>query len=339
MKPLSKLIVQEAISLFKQGKSIREVSGALHISISSAGRIKRRNKEDLPMPKFGRPYKVSKVTRRHIAREFDIGTLRTLKEGQREVELIEGIHVDERSIRKYLKTEHLETYLKQRMPDLTDDQKKARYNFAKKHLHWTCEDWKKVMFSDEVTFSRIDDRVSRHYYKRPEEKTLRPHHMKRAKQGGGGRMMVWGCVTYYGVGDASWIQGRINSEAYIEILHDYVFSSRDWYNIDPANFIFQHDNSSVHTAYIVRNYIRKSKIPIMEWPPNSPDLNIIETIWAYIKDRLYKYPKDAKDLNELWDRVQDIWAATPKDFIERLYKSMPAKMKAVVKSKGDHIKL
>ena len=87
--------------------------------------------------------------------------------------------------------------------------------------------------------------------------------------------MIWGCITYYGVGDAAWILKTIDADLYIDILNDYVFATRDWYGIDPAKFIFQHDNASVHTAKSTKRYIKRSKIPVMEWPPNSPDLNII----------------------------------------------------------------
>ena len=103
----------------------------------------------------------------------------------------------------------------------------------------------------------------------------------------------------------------IDKETMVDILRDYVFPSRDWYSIDARNFKFQQDNASVHTAKIVKDYIKRSRIPIIAWPPNSPDLNPIETVWAYIKDQLSKYPNDPKDEDKLWERVQDIWNKIP----------------------------
>jgi len=38
---------------------------------------------------------------------------------------------------------------------VTEKQRKAKLAWAKEHLHWTPDDWKKVIFSDESTSFRI----------------------------------------------------------------------------------------------------------------------------------------------------------------------------------------
>jgi hypothetical protein len=63
-----------------------------------------------------------------------------MKDGQRLIQLTEGIKVHRTSIRKYLNMAHLKTYIARKKPDLTESQKKARHNFAKDHIHWTIED-------------------------------------------------------------------------------------------------------------------------------------------------------------------------------------------------------
>ena len=90
--------------------------------------------------------------------------------------------------------------------------------------------------------------------------------------------MMWGCITYYGVGDACRLPEGMDSQLYITILQDYVFTSRDYYKINSRKFLFQQDNSLVHTAKIVKEYIHKSNIPILKWPANSPDISPIENL-------------------------------------------------------------
>jgi hypothetical protein len=40
-------------------------------------------------------------------------------------------------------------------PFLNEKQQKPRYIFAKNHAHWTADDWKKVIWTDESSF-KID---------------------------------------------------------------------------------------------------------------------------------------------------------------------------------------
>jgi len=110
------------------------------------------------------------------------------------------------------------------------------------------------MFSDETTISRVGSFGKKFYFSNQENKRLKPHQVKETKQSGCGKIMVWGCMTYFGVGDACYISNRINAEADIDVLNDYVLASRDWYAMDPETFIFPQDNASVHTARIVQTF-------------------------------------------------------------------------------------
>jgi transposase len=35
-------------------------------------------------------------------------------------------------------------------------------------------------------------------------------------------------------------------------------------------------------------FLKEAKIPVMDWPGNSPDLNPIENLWAIMKAKLKK---------------------------------------------------
>jgi len=98
--------------------------------------------------------------------------------------------------------------------------------------------------------------------------------------------MVWGCITYFGVGDACRFKGGVDSEMYVDVLRDYVLASRDWYGMEPSTFIFQQDNAPIHSSQAAITFLTENNISVLEWPANSPDMNIIEGIWSYIKKRL-----------------------------------------------------
>jgi len=332
MKPTSTSKVQSTITLLRQGLSTRKIADRVHISRSTVARIRAQRQLNIPVSKGGRPSKVSKETKKILRRKFDTGAFKRLDEGQRLVQEVEGVHVHTRTIRSYL---NMKAYVVRKRPFLSKDDKKARYQFAQNHLHWTVQEWKQVIFSDETLVRMVGSHGRRFYYKDPKNKTVRPHHTKGIVQGGGGTMLLWGCLTYWGPGDLSWIHGTMDSETYIDVLKEYYHPTIKYYGMDCKTAILQQDNASSHTSAMTKRFLEKAKIAVLDWPVRSPDLNIIEHVWAYIKRRLDEYDVPPRSMEELWERVQKIWVELPEDFIHRLYESLPARMKAVYKSRGE----
>lgn len=61
-------------------------------------------------------------------------------------------------------------------------------------------------------------------------------------------------------------------------------------------------------------------LEVLDWPPQSPDLNPIEELWRHLKLRLGKYP------------------APPSDVVSNLVESMPRRIQAVLRARGGHTK-
>ena len=57
----------------------------------------------------------------------------------------------------------------------------------------------------------------------------------------------------------------------------------------------------------------------MEWPAQSPDLNIIENIWLYMKRELQKSAVDIATKNDLLREIQSVWRNIELDYIRNLY--------------------
>jgi transposase len=335
--PILPVKVIDAIQLLIQGQSARQVAKTLGISIGSVLNIRKKNKENIPPPTIGRPNKVSPRTKEVLARQFKTGMMSISRDGQRYIQETDGVQVHLQTVRRNLRESGLKAYVQQKRPDLRPNHVQDRLAFAREHINWTVDDWKRVMFSDESMFSRVGSFGRKYYYSDHEHKRLLPNQVQSTPQAGGGKMMVWGCITFSGKGDLCRFHGTLDSDLYLKCLKDYILGSFVWFGMDPATSIFQQDNSRVHTANIVQEWFVQQEFTVLRWPPNSPDLNIIEHVWRYMKQRLARYKNAPDDLNELWERVQDVWDAVPLQFLQNLYESMPKRMRALLQNKGGQI--
>jgi transposase len=70
---------------------------------------------------------------------------------------------------------------------------------------------------------------------------------------------------------------------------------------------FMQDNAPLYTAKRVSKWFQERAIPVLDWPPYSPDLNLIEPVWAEMKkQRIHdNYPqlKEIGDSQAAYDEL------------------------------------
>jgi hypothetical protein len=59
------------------------------------------------------------------------------------------------AISNTLRKEGLRSAVRQKKPFLSRACRKARLDFALEHQHWTMDDWKRVVWSDEIKINRL----------------------------------------------------------------------------------------------------------------------------------------------------------------------------------------
>ncbi|GBC05935.1 hypothetical protein RclHR1_06510002 [Rhizophagus clarus] len=96
------------------------------------------------------------------------------------------------------------------------------------------------------------------------------------------------------------------------------------------------DNDPKHTANLTKQWFNDNGIELLDWPPQSPDLNSIEHLWNEIDRRLRKLENQVHNQDQLWDAIQKIWIEMDDEFLSRLINSMPQRIEDVIKVKGGY---
>lgn len=197
-------------------------------------------------------------------------------------------------------------------------------------MAWTYNDWKHVIFSDEAKFDVcVGDNRKRVI--RTKKEAFHTDCLKRTVKFAKGQM-VWGCMSAAGVGALQLIQGTVNANKYQDILQTSLLPSIERLCPD-GNCIFQQDGASSHTARTTKAWLGNNNINVLSWPSNSPDLNVIENVWHEMKKHLRNRPQ--RTIADLRNAIQHIWDTLTPEFCRKLVESMPARIRAVIKAKGD----
>jgi len=117
-------------------------------------------------------------------------------------------------------------------------------------------------------------------------------------------------------------------------IEEDLYETIEEYEMDDTRIIFQHDNDPRHKAKSVQEWLGKQLFEVLEWPPQSPDLNPIEHLWALLKRRLNQYETPPSGMLELWERIHFQFYEITEDECARLYESMPRRIEAVLMAKG-----
>lgn len=214
-------------------------------------------------------------------------------------------------------------------PMITTKMRKSRIEFCKSHRHWSIDDWKSVMFSDESTFLQHNCLPSV-VRRLPGISPLNPRYTQKTIKHSPG-VMAWGCFSYRGRGALTFLNKsqKMNSETYVAILEDKLRNFMTSHHCT----IFQQDKAPCHTAKRSMEWFRTNGIQVLSWPGNSPDLNPIENLWQQVKRKI-SYSK-CISFETLKHEVTRVWCLeTTPEQCQTLVESMPRRIKAVLDNNG-----
>ncbi len=128
------------------------------------------------------------------------------------------------TIRRAICRYQLKLYHAKSMPYVNMVLKRRRVLWAKAHLKRTVSKWKNVLWSDE---SKFDILVGNHGHRvlwaKEEGDLLACYQCSFQKPAS---LMVWGCISAYGMGSLHVLEGTMNDKRYIKVLEQHMLPSR-----------------------------------------------------------------------------------------------------------------
>ena len=214
---------------------------------------------------------------------------------------------------------------------LNQQHRQNRLQRAQTHRVWPQQRWRTVWFSDESRFleQRADGRAR--VYRRRNER-FATNCIQEVDRFGGGSVMMWAAISHTGRTDLVHVNGTLTAQRYCdEILQPHVVPI-----MQNNGRIFQQDNARPHTARITTAYLQNNNIPVLPWPPTSPDLNPIEHLWDELDRRVRERQPAPQSLQQLVVALQAEWAHIPQQVIRNLTSSMGRRCQAVIDTRGGH---
>ena len=163
-------------------------------------------------------------------------------------------------------------------------------------------------------------------------------YIQQCERSGRFSLSFWGWMSHAGVGMLECIHGRFNALQYQHIFKNVMLCSVRVRNSE-GNLIFQHDNHPVRCSMgFQRWFARRPEIELIPWPPKSPDLNVVEHMWAKLKEgRILRYGSNPlRNPQQLWDQVVEIWDNLAQDhnYCLTLVDSIPRRCQSVIDAGG-----
>lgn len=238
-----------------------------------------------------------------------------------------GVSCSARTIQRELKKKDFVRKRVQKLPQVSQETASKRVAFVKEYLPKGVQFWSRVIFSDEKKWNlKGNDGYVSIWTEKTRKYTFETD--LRCQPG----VMVWGAICENGAAYLCRLKGKIKAVNYQKMLDDEIFG-QDLTNL-PEDFIFQQDNAPVHVARSSKAYFERRQIPLLKWPPYSPDLNIIKNLWAIVSKKVYENGKEYKTADELWESVCHHFLTIPYETIKKLYQSIPARLMRVLELGG-----
>jgi transposase len=273
----------------------------------------------------------------------------------------EGVQISDRAIRKWLRAAGWTYRSVRATPFLDGEAMEARVRWAEKHIEENL-DWKRVIFTDSKIFrgGMSPAQVKKLMAWAPKGQKKRIATKKHASY----QVHVYGGISFYGATSLHIVTGTTGVQSkykvargkgkgqqyrgvcaaeYKDILQRggvncdtglVMEASGIFGSVDIVDWVFQHDRPKIHkAAMLLLQYLCPF---VLDWPSNSPDLSLIENVWARIEYHLNN-EGEWTDLASFKEEIMRIWTSVTSDpeYRANLFNSMRGRLDQCIANGGD----
>lgn len=279
-KELSDAEKEVIVVLHKQGKSLRQIAKEVKKPFRTVhyviGKYKQYNSVE-NKARSGRPKILSNRDERQILSEVAKNPRISARTLAIHIESSSGKIVCAETVRKVLRKSNYHGRVARKKPFISEANRAKRVQYANSFKDKPLEFWRKVLFTDESKFNVFGSDGRQIVWRKPRTELLKQHLTPSVKHGGG-HVMVWGSMSYNGVGQLHFIDGILDAKGYLKILQEEIPRSIAKLNMQ-NDYMLLHDNDPKHTSRIVKEWLLYRVPTVLPHPPQSPDLNVIENLW------------------------------------------------------------
>jgi hypothetical protein len=127
----------------------------------------------------------------------------------------------------------------------------------------------------------------------------------------------------------------LRKENYVDILKQHLKTSVRKLKLG-RKWVFQMDNDPKHTSKVVAKWLQDSKVKVLEWPSQIPDLSPIENMRA--EQKKHVSAKRPTNLTQLHQLCQEEWAKIHQTCCGKFVESYPKRLSFVKLFKGNATK-
>jgi hypothetical protein len=214
------------------------------------------------------------------------------------------------------------------------------FSFFFSYKHFTENDWKLVIFSDEKKFT-CDSPSGKTYVQRPVSHRYDSQYMiqKHTHNKNDSPACINAIAFFSGVGKGFiyCYEEELTSKFLIKILKQHFFPAANKLYPNHEDYKILWDNDSTHTSGEMEKWLNDRLLfqKIIRIPSRSPELNITENLWSLLAPKVEQH--NATTVEELKKAIEVEWDKIDVTVLKKMSDSMVSRCNEIIASEGHKI--